>query len=521
MLLGSGRSRQARVGPLTAEADIPAASNLVVPMDSSQLSLRRVFQQGFLVQDIARPLISFDDFAPSRQVKEILRSSRNEFAGVRTDGFVTGIVEFGDLAEANCGQFARPVDGSLLVTDRMPLAELVLRLNDQPRLFVSALGQICGVVSRLDLHQPPARMWLFGMITLLEMRFTRLIELQCPEEAWRSSISAGRLQKAEALQSERRRVKQDLSLLDCLQFSDKAQIVARNEELRQSTRFQSRRQVEDVGKRLEKLRNNLAHAQDIVTSDWPTIVELVENLDAVLEGPAATTIPSNLLSPHAGKAEVAPSSKGNDEVKCVAAADARPTAAGALARLVAGNERFVQGETNWTTMPREALAGLAQGQHPFATVLGCSDSRVPPERVFDAGVGELFVIRVAGNVLSPEVAGSIQYAASHLNTPLFVVLGHEGCGAVAAALAAKHQGAEFRSHIEKLLESIVPGLPEFESSLSGAERLSQAVEANVRWTVNQILNSPEGQARLAEGRMKIVGAIYDIQSGHVRWLPPA
>jgi carbonic anhydrase len=170
-------------------------------------------------------------------------------------------------------------------------------------------------------------------------------------------------------------------------------------------------------------------------------------------------------------------------------------------------------------MPPEKLAGLAKGQHPFATVLGCSDSRVPVERVFDAGVGELFVIRVAGNVLSPEVAGSIQYAGSHLHTPLFVVLGHEGCGAVAAAIAAKHQGAEFRSHIEKLLESIVPGLPEFGPGLSDAERLAQAVEANVRWTVHQILNSPEGQARLAEGRMRIVGAIYDIHSGHVRWLP--
>jgi carbonic anhydrase len=241
----------------------------------------------------------------------------------------------------------------------------------------------------------------------------------------------------------------------------------------------------------------------------------------VLDGPPGLKIPSELIFSHSRKTEGAPTSDRNEEVTCATPDGARPTAADALARLIAGNKRFVRGETNWIKMPRETLAGLAKGQHPFATVLGCSDSRVPPERVFDAGVGELFVIRVAGNVLSPEVAGSFQYAGSHLNTPLFVVLGHEGCGAVAAAIAAKHHGAEFRSHIEKLLESIVPGLPEFESSLSGAERLAHAVEANVRWTVNQILNSPEGQARLAEGRMRIVGAIYDIQTGHVRWLPEA
>src|SRR6201981_2687502 len=111
-----------------------------------------------------------------------------------------------------------------------------------------------------------------------------------------------------------------------------------------------------------------------------------------------------------------------------------PTADEALARLIAGNERFLRGEVRLTGFHPETLSGLAKGQQPFATILGCSDSRVPPEWIFDAGLGELFVIRVAGNVFSAEVAGSLQYAGSHLETPLFVVLGHEGCGAVMAAL---------------------------------------------------------------------------------------
>jgi carbonic anhydrase len=190
----------------------------------------------------------------------------------------------------------------------------------------------------------------------------------------------------------------------------------------------------------------------------------------------------------------------------------------ALQRLIAGNQRFVRGEGRFPTIHKQMLAELSKGQQPYATILGCSDSRVPPELVFDAGLGELFVIRVAGNVLSPEVAGSMQYAGVHLHTPLFVVLGHDGCGAVTAAVESRLAGVQQRSRIQLLVESILPGLGPFDPHAAPAARLAQAVEDNVRWTVCQIRESPEGQARLAEGRMKIVGAIYDIEFGRVRFL---
>jgi len=200
--------------------------------------------------------------------------------------------------------------------------------------------------------------------------------------------------------------------------------------------------------------------------------------------------------------------------------DTRPSADGALARLVDGNRRFCRGEARRDPFRRETLAELAKAQRPYATVLGCADSRVPPEWIFDVGLGELFVVRVAGNILSPEIAGSLQYAGSYLQTPLFVVLGHEGCGAVGAALATKLGGEQFRSRVQLLLASIVPGLPDLDLQLSRQELLSRAVESNVRWTVRQILDSPEGQSRVAEGRVKIVGAIYEIETGLVRFLPP-
>ncbi|HEX5012126.1 MAG TPA: carbonic anhydrase [Planctomycetota bacterium] len=180
---------------------------------------------------------------------------------------------------------------------------------------------------------------------------------------------------------------------------------------------------------------------------------------------------------------------------------------------------MLRGEARTSTFSRETLADLARGQAPWATILGCSDSRVPPECIFDAGLGELFVIRVAGNVLGREIAGTLQYAGSHLQTPLFVVLGHEGCGAVSAALATKQQGEPFRARIQLLLENIVAGLPDPDPRLSPEQQASRAIEANVRWTVRQILESPEGRARQAEGWMKVVGAVYEIETGRVRILP--
>jgi carbonic anhydrase len=194
------------------------------------------------------------------------------------------------------------------------------------------------------------------------------------------------------------------------------------------------------------------------------------------------------------------------------------TAEEALSRLKEGNVRFVSGQARFPTVQKDVLADLAKGQQPYATVLGCSDSRVPPELVFDAGFGELFVIRVAGNVLGPSIIGTLQYAGTHLHTPLFIVLGHEGCGAVKAAIASKFHGARHQSRIALLLENIVPALDILDPTLPPAALLNVAVEANVRWTVQKLLESPEGKARAAQRDVKLVGAVYDLNTGRVRFL---
>jgi hypothetical protein len=257
-------------------------------MVSSPDNLRRVFQEGFSARDIAQALPSFDGSTPCQEVQFVMTGSGYKVAGVRTRGMVSGFVELSDLTGGCCGDVVRRFGEEQLVPETMPLAPLVLRLKEQPRLFVVMLDQVGGVVTRFDLQKPPGRMWLFGMVTLLELRFGGMIEHHCPGESWQEFLSEGRIQKAQDLLAERRRRGQQVSLADCLQFADKVRIIAMNDLLRRLTRFASKRQVEETGKQLEMLRNNLAHAQDIVTSDWDTIVALAEQLDSVLDGRPVT-----------------------------------------------------------------------------------------------------------------------------------------------------------------------------------------------------------------------------------------
>jgi hypothetical protein len=187
-----------------------------------------------------------------------------------------GYVEKGRLNHGDCGSNLHPLTEATILNDTAPLLAVLMTLNHTSFLFVRVFGAVGGIITRDDLQKPPVRMWLFGIVTLLEMRCSELIDRYCPGDSWARFLSEGRLQKAQALLAERSRRNQSLRLFDCLQFSDKGQIVARHEEIRNCTIFSSRRQAEDAIKKLEQLRNNLAHAQDILSSDWDTIVQLCE-----------------------------------------------------------------------------------------------------------------------------------------------------------------------------------------------------------------------------------------------------
>jgi carbonic anhydrase len=188
-----------------------------------------------------------------------------------------------------------------------------------------------------------------------------------------------------------------------------------------------------------------------------------------------------------------------------------------LSRLKAGNARFSAGR------PRHKHEGVAwrnhlvDGQKPFATIIACSDSRVPPELVFDVGLGELFDIRLAGNIVAEDVVGSLQYAIAHLRTPLVVVLGHESCGAVTAAVDEMLKPVHEPTHIEALLDLIKPGLAGLDLHQTRKALIDQAVEANVRWSMKQLLALPEAPRSIKAG-VTLVGAVYELADGKVRFL---
>lgn len=245
--------------------------------------IRRLFAEGFQVAEVAGPLASFDAETPAVAVTAVMDRDGFTVAGVRRDGLVVGYVERAELGTGACSDATKEFMPGEILPDTAPLSAAVRVLANGPRAFVIAVGAVAGVVTREDLQKPAARMWLFGMVTLIELRYTRLIADLCPNETWKEYLSEGRLRKAEELMTERRRRNRPVSLLDCLQLSDKGQVVARSEAIRSRTIFASRRQAEDGIKMLEGLRNDLAHAQDIIAADWDAIVELSGHLDRALE----------------------------------------------------------------------------------------------------------------------------------------------------------------------------------------------------------------------------------------------
>ena len=244
--------------------------------------LRRIFTENFSVSDIAEPLASFDAQTPAAEVRRVMDERRYELAGVRRDGLVVGYVQREEVEGSVCGDYERSFSDAIVAPDTTSLPTAVMLLAETPRMFITTFGRVGGICTRTDLQKPTVRMWLFGMVTIIEMGFMQAIEAHLPEEGWHEYVSDGRLEKAKVLLAERQRRNQDLSLLDCLQFSDKGQIVLRNEDLRNKLGFKSRRRGEETVKRLEALRNNLAHSQDIVNADWETIVSLTENMDVEL-----------------------------------------------------------------------------------------------------------------------------------------------------------------------------------------------------------------------------------------------
>ncbi len=199
----------------------------------------------------------------------------------------------------------------------------------------------------------------------------------------------------------------------------------------------------------------------------------------------------------------------------------QPTSSDALTRLIDGNERFVKGELRIPDFANEALREqLVDGQEPFAIILGCSDSRAPAELIFDQGLGRLFVVRVAGNVVGPTQVGSIEFAVANFKTPLVVVLGHSCCGAVKTTyqLLANGESAPSRD-LQSIVNQIKPAVEPFlntDLNSDPDQLIELATRTNVSMTANQLRKSSSIlEDKIASGELKIVGAQYSLETGKV------
>ncbi len=191
----------------------------------------------------------------------------------------------------------------------------------------------------------------------------------------------------------------------------------------------------------------------------------------------------------------------------------------ALENLKQGNKRFVNGVRDYSNLDMVRISETNEnGQHPFATVITCSDSRVPVEHVFDVGIGDVFVIRVAGNVVDVDEAGSIEYGVEHLGTPVLLVLGHSSCGAVTAVA----KDAELHGNIPRLVDNIIPAVEKARQQYGhdfSSEMLESAIKNNVWQSIEDLLRVSHGTVELVKsGKLKIMGGVYHLDDGHVEWL---
>jgi len=184
----------------------------------------------------------------------------------------------------------------------------------------------------------------------------------------------------------------------------------------------------------------------------------------------------------------------------------------ALQMLMEGNARFASGDATHPDQSADRRSELISGQHPFAVVVGCSDSRIPPEVIFDQGLGDIFVIRTAGEVMDNVTLASIEYAVEHLNVPLVVVLGHDSCGAVTAVV----NGGEVPGHLDSLVNYIQPAVDEARAAGSEDQLLNNSIDNNVKNIVNELSTSePILSEAVKDGMLNVVGTRYHLDSGIV------
>jgi hypothetical protein len=246
-----------------------------------RLRMAKILDHGFSALDIAEPLYSLDGNQPAQIAKEFMNAKKLEILGIRKNANIVGFVLPDDLENGECSKYVRPFAENIL-PESASIAEVILQLAKSEFCFISILNTVNAVITKHDIDKPPVRMWLFGIVTIMDMYISRQVEEVFPGDEWQTKLSPQRLEKAKTLQAERQRRNQRARLIDCLQLTDKAYILLKDEKSKKELNYTSRRHAERQIKDFESLRNNLAHTQSLTTYDWETIIHLAERQDTIL-----------------------------------------------------------------------------------------------------------------------------------------------------------------------------------------------------------------------------------------------
>ena len=252
-------------------------------LKSSLGDLRSLFARTITLRDIAEPLVSFDHSQSAAEVRALMELREYDVVGVRGQGMVTGYVVRNELTDGEVGAHRRAFGPGEVLPDSEPLLAAFATLREQRHVFINVLGQVGGIVTRGDLQKAPVRLWLFGLVSLLEMQMLRVVRERYPDNAWAGLLTEKRLEHARDIFAERQRRNEENDLADCLQLCDKATIVMKDTGLFALSGFRSKQSLEDFFKEVGVLRNALAHANDILNGHWPELADLVVQLEALLE----------------------------------------------------------------------------------------------------------------------------------------------------------------------------------------------------------------------------------------------
>jgi len=246
---------------------------------SGYASLKRLLTRGITVGDVAEALASLDATASAAEFARLAGERDFDVIGARAAGVVMGYVVCEGVAGSGGSAEVEFIDPDQLLAQDAPLHEAIGVLDRHPRAFVTALGDVAGIVTRSDLEKAPARMWVFGTVTLVETALRAVIRRRHPDDGWTEVLSAKRVERTRALQDERARRGEVVELLDCLQFDDLADLVSRHEDVRGLFDFKSRRAAQTRLKEWAKLRNHIAHSQGYVHANWSLIVRIAGGID--------------------------------------------------------------------------------------------------------------------------------------------------------------------------------------------------------------------------------------------------